>query len=153
MEPSPNSPSRGVCIETFGHAATTAVSVASVSAAFAAGLLESAHHHSTGTAPRGADGKQQEEEEEDGIGVEGGEIDEKTNPQTNSNNNPPEQPKPQHIMISYAWGAKKSLVIALTAALHSLGHEVWRDEEGSAIVPKMVKPLFYYFFFPPKPRN
>ena len=43
----------------------------------------------------------------------------------------------KHVMISYAWGAKKELAVALSAELQSLGYEVWRDEEGSAIVPSM----------------
>ena len=43
----------------------------------------------------------------------------------------------KHVMISYAWGAKKELAVALAAELRSLGYEMWRDEEGSAIVPSM----------------
>ena len=43
----------------------------------------------------------------------------------------------KHVMISYAWGAKKELAVALAAELRLLGYEVWRDEEGSAIVPSM----------------
>ena len=43
----------------------------------------------------------------------------------------------RHVMISYAWGAKKELAVALAAELRSLCYEVWRDEEGSAIVPSM----------------
>ena len=43
----------------------------------------------------------------------------------------------KHVMISYAWGAKKELVVAFTAELRSLGYEVWRDEEGSTLVPSM----------------
>lgn len=43
----------------------------------------------------------------------------------------------RHVMISYAWGAKKDLVIAFSSELKALGFEVWRDEEGSAFVPSM----------------
>ena len=43
----------------------------------------------------------------------------------------------QHVMLSYAWGAKKDLVTVLGAHLRSMGYDVWRDEEGSAIVPSM----------------
>ena len=43
----------------------------------------------------------------------------------------------KHVMISYAWGAKKELAVALSAELRSLGYEMWRDEEGSVIVPSM----------------
>ena len=43
----------------------------------------------------------------------------------------------QHVMISYAWGAKKELVVGMAVALRSLGYDVWRDEEGSEIVPSM----------------
>ena len=43
----------------------------------------------------------------------------------------------QHVMISYAWGAKKELVMGMAVALRSLGYDVWRDEEGSEIVPSM----------------
>jgi hypothetical protein len=42
--------------------------------------------------------------------------------------------RPCHIMFSYAWGAKKNLVIALGNKLKELGYEVWRDEEGSSLV-------------------
>ena len=41
---------------------------------------------------------------------------------------------PKHIMISYAWGANKHLVIALADKLRSLGYDIWRDEEGSEIL-------------------
>ena len=40
-------------------------------------------------------------------------------------------------MVSYAWGAKKELVVGLAGALRGLGYDVWRDEEGSEIVPSM----------------
>ena len=40
-------------------------------------------------------------------------------------------------MLSYAWGAKKDLVVGLAVALRGLGFDVWRDEEGSEIVPSM----------------
>jgi hypothetical protein len=43
----------------------------------------------------------------------------------------------QHIMISYSWNIGKDRVVALTASLKAQGYEVWRDEEGSALVPKM----------------
>ena len=43
----------------------------------------------------------------------------------------------KHVMISYAWGAKKELAVALGAELRSLGYDVWRDEEGSNLVPSM----------------
>ena len=60
----------------------------------------------------------------------------------------------RHIMISYAWGAKKELVIELSAALRQQGYEVWRDEEGSAFVPSMsgdvqdrMVAVIYFFGF------
>ena len=56
-----------------------------------------------------------------------------TAPSSKSGNTVPRK----HVMISYAWGAKKELAVALGAELRSLGYEVWRDEEGSAIVPSM----------------
>ena len=56
-----------------------------------------------------------------------------TTPNSKSGNTVPRK----HVMISYAWGAKKELAVALGAELRSLGYEVWRDEEGSAIVPSM----------------
>ncbi len=37
-------------------------------------------------------------------------------------------------MISYAQKANKQLVIALTTELRRRGYEVWRDEDGSALV-------------------
>ena len=50
---------------------------------------------------------------------------------------PPQGPAPQHVMLSYAWAAKKDLVVALGSALAGLGYDVWRDEEGSDVVPPM----------------
>jgi hypothetical protein len=44
---------------------------------------------------------------------------------------------PRHIMLSYAWGAKKDHVIALGKKLRALGYDVWRDEEGSTVVNAM----------------
>jgi len=43
----------------------------------------------------------------------------------------------KHVMISYAWAANKPFVIELTEALRSAGYDVWRDEEGSNIVPEL----------------
>lgn len=43
----------------------------------------------------------------------------------------------KHVMISYAWAANKSYVIALSNQLRQLGYDVWRDEEGSSIVGPM----------------
>ena len=45
--------------------------------------------------------------------------------------------KHQHVMLSYAWGAKKQLVINFQTELQQLGYDVWRDEDGSSIVPAM----------------
>jgi hypothetical protein len=45
--------------------------------------------------------------------------------------------KHRHVMVSYAWSAKKQNVIDLCAQLRQLGVDVWRDEEGSACVPSM----------------
>jgi len=46
-------------------------------------------------------------------------------------------PPAQHVMLSYAWAAKKDLVVALGNALGALGYDVWRDELGSDVVPPM----------------
>jgi len=46
-------------------------------------------------------------------------------------------PPAQHVMLSYAWAAKKDLVVALGNALGALGYDVWRDEVGSDVVPPM----------------
>jgi len=43
----------------------------------------------------------------------------------------------RHIMISYAWGTKKNLVLEFCQELGSLGLCIWRDEVGSAVVPPM----------------
>jgi hypothetical protein len=40
-------------------------------------------------------------------------------------------------MLSYAWGCKKELVVALELSLRDMNYEVWRDETGSSIVPSM----------------
>jgi len=45
--------------------------------------------------------------------------------------------KRQHVMLSYAWSAKKDIVIEFGKQLKDLGYEVWRDEEGSSIVGSM----------------
>lgn len=49
----------------------------------------------------------------------------------------PETEIPQHIMLSYAWGCNKAHVVELSKALRALGYDVWRDEEGSSLVPPM----------------
>mmetsp|Transcript_12713 Transcript_12713/g.17346 ORF Transcript_12713/g.17346 Transcript_12713/m.17346 type:complete len:620 (+) Transcript_12713:226-2085(+) len=43
----------------------------------------------------------------------------------------------KHLMLSYAWGCKKELVISLQEKLTSFGVEVWRDETGSSLLSKM----------------
>ena len=45
-------------------------------------------------------------------------------------------PKKQHVYLSYAWG-QKDFVVEFGKALKNKGYEVWRDEEGSALVPPM----------------
>jgi hypothetical protein len=40
----------------------------------------------------------------------------------------------QHVMLSYAWGAKKELVTAFATELRRRGYDVWRDEDGSQLV-------------------
>jgi hypothetical protein len=42
-----------------------------------------------------------------------------------------------HIMVSYAWAARKDLVTALVSELRGRGYDVWRDEDGSALVSFM----------------
>ncbi len=41
-----------------------------------------------------------------------------------------------HVMISYSWLEKKKNVVSLTDMLRTRGLDVWRDEEGSALVRK-----------------
>jgi len=43
----------------------------------------------------------------------------------------------RHIMLSYAWGANKQLVVELQRELMKIGYDVWRDEDGSSVVPAM----------------
>mmetsp|Transcript_11283 Transcript_11283/g.12169 ORF Transcript_11283/g.12169 Transcript_11283/m.12169 type:complete len:734 (+) Transcript_11283:56-2257(+) len=43
----------------------------------------------------------------------------------------------QHIMLSYAWGANKAYVAELGKKLRQMGYDVWRDEDGSSLVPPM----------------
>jgi GTPase SAR1 family protein len=55
----------------------------------------------------------------------------------------PQQPllhptTPRHIMLSYCWGYKKDHVIALEGKLKQLGYDIWRDENGSSIVPPLT---------------
>ena len=42
-----------------------------------------------------------------------------------------------HVMLSYSWEVKKELVVALGRSLRQQGLDVWRDEEGSSLVPPM----------------
>jgi hypothetical protein len=44
---------------------------------------------------------------------------------------------PSHIILSYAWGCNKDHVIAMERKLKEKGYDVWRDENGSSIVPAM----------------
>jgi len=44
----------------------------------------------------------------------------------------------QHIMISYSWSVGKAFVIEVARALRQKGHDVWRDEDGSKLVQKMM---------------
>jgi hypothetical protein len=44
---------------------------------------------------------------------------------------------PTHVMLSYAWGCNKKHVIAMEEKLKQLGYDIWRDENGSSIVPAM----------------
>jgi GTPase SAR1 family protein len=45
---------------------------------------------------------------------------------------------PRHVMLSYCWGYKKDHVIALEGKLKQLGYDIWRDENGSSIVPPLA---------------
>jgi hypothetical protein len=44
---------------------------------------------------------------------------------------------PRHIMLSYSWSASKPLVVSLGNKLKEMGYDIWRDEEGSSILPSM----------------
>jgi hypothetical protein len=46
--------------------------------------------------------------------------------------------KQQHIMISYSWVQGKDFVVQVSSGLRKCGFEVWRDEEGSQLVRKMM---------------
>lgn len=43
----------------------------------------------------------------------------------------------KHVMISYAWGGNKPLVVQLTNQLRRMGFDVWRDDDGSQIAPRL----------------
>jgi hypothetical protein len=49
----------------------------------------------------------------------------------------PVNAKAQHVMLSYSWLCKKEHVIALGNSLKRMGYDVWRDEDGSSLVPPM----------------
>jgi GTPase SAR1 family protein/DNA-binding Lrp family transcriptional regulator len=51
--------------------------------------------------------------------------------------NSPDRINPSHIMFSYAWGSNKDNVVALEDKLKQFGYDIWRDENGSSIVPAM----------------
>ena len=59
-------------------------------------------------------------------------------PPKSTDNSPSGTPshKKKHVMLSYAW-AQQELVIEFGKALKKKGYEVWRDQEGSALVQKM----------------
>ena len=44
--------------------------------------------------------------------------------------------KKKHVMLSYCW-AQQHLVIEFGTRLKNKGYEVWRDQEGSSLVPAM----------------
>jgi hypothetical protein len=46
----------------------------------------------------------------------------------------------KHVMLSYSWDktAKPELVKAFGSELRRLGYDVWRDEEGSLLVPPLT---------------
>jgi GTPase SAR1 family protein len=45
---------------------------------------------------------------------------------------------PSHIMFSYCWGYKKDHVVAMEKKLREKGYDIWRDENGSSIVPPLA---------------
>ena len=57
--------------------------------------------------------------------------------ETSKNGNNNNIKRPQHVMISYSWGAKKSYVVSFAKKLQENGYDVWRDEEGSSLVGPM----------------
>ena len=62
-------------------------------------------------------------------------VDETISSSTSNANGPP----PKHVMLSYCWNstANPQFVKALAAELRTMGIDVWRDEDGSTIVPPM----------------
>jgi hypothetical protein len=40
-------------------------------------------------------------------------------------------------MLSYSWGCNKDHVLALEQKLREKGYDIWRDENGSSVVPAM----------------
>jgi hypothetical protein len=54
---------------------------------------------------------------------------------TESDQPPPDTARRSHVMISYSWACKKDHVVALDKKLRELGYDVFRDEEGSSLVP------------------
>ena len=60
------------------------------------------------------------------------------NPQTTEVLSPAVSPskKKKHVMLSYSW-AQQKFVVEFGEVLKSKGYEVWRDQEGSALVPAM----------------
>ncbi len=43
----------------------------------------------------------------------------------------------RHCMVSYSWSCNKDLVVQLCRRLREANIDVWRDEEGSSILPEM----------------
>ena len=46
--------------------------------------------------------------------------------------------KSRHVMISYSWQQGKDFVVEVSAGLRDRGFDVWRDEDGSNLVRKMM---------------
>lgn len=43
----------------------------------------------------------------------------------------------RHVMVSYAWGTNKPLVVEFCTKLRILGADVWRDDDGSKVLQQM----------------
>lgn len=48
----------------------------------------------------------------------------------------PTATEPKHVMLSYNWN-QQSVAIELTNKLRSLGHDIWRGEDGSKVLGNM----------------
>lgn len=83
--------------------------------------------------------KSEQTEKDDAAPLQTEEASFKLTVATENKVNDEDAPSHKHVMLSYCWGstANPAFVKQLATELRNLGYDVWRDEDGSTIVPAM----------------